>query len=493
MADKSFGVKDINLIGASGTPEIESPNNLNINAVNVAISTDMSIGGALTVTGDLTVNGTTTTIDTAVTAVDSLAVEGSVGIGTDNPNRLLQVDGASGGNGQVLISTNGTFSGTDTADLSFRIYANPSNGNAHNPQAQIQAVGTGSYDAALVFKTAVGGSDNNAPVEKLRIDSSGRLLVGTSEASNDFRGNNQTPQVQLEGTNLNTSCSSIVRSSADELGPIFCLAKSRSTSVGGNRGLVSNGDSLGQISFEGGNSVDFIRSASIEAFLDNNPGAIDMPGRLVFSTTADGAYAPTERLRITSAGRFGFNTTSPDYTVDINGELGIKEGQPVTWHDGSGNPAAQIYGDSSSNLIFRTGVAGMGERMRLLPAGGLTFNGDTAAANALDDYEEGTWTPTNFGATVNSGTFAATGSYTKIGNIVTVQMSQTGGNISWTAGAWLISGLPFAAAIFGSVGSATDTGPSFTSSVMIWTSSQFYIQSAGSNITSLRITATYRV
>jgi|14BtaG_2_1085337.scaffolds.fasta_scaffold04787_3 hypothetical protein len=50
MADKSFGVKDINLIGASGTPEIESPNNLNIKATNVAISTDMSIGGELTVT-----------------------------------------------------------------------------------------------------------------------------------------------------------------------------------------------------------------------------------------------------------------------------------------------------------------------------------------------------------------------------------------------------------------------------------------------------------
>lgn len=51
MADKSFGVKDINLIGTSGTPEIESPNNLNINAINVAISTDMSVGSDLTVTG----------------------------------------------------------------------------------------------------------------------------------------------------------------------------------------------------------------------------------------------------------------------------------------------------------------------------------------------------------------------------------------------------------------------------------------------------------
>jgi len=54
MADKSFGVKEINLIGASGTPMIESPNNLNINAVNVAISTDMSVGGNLNITGILT-------------------------------------------------------------------------------------------------------------------------------------------------------------------------------------------------------------------------------------------------------------------------------------------------------------------------------------------------------------------------------------------------------------------------------------------------------
>ena len=45
MADKSFGVKQINLIGASGTPTIESPNNLNLNAITVAISTDVTISG----------------------------------------------------------------------------------------------------------------------------------------------------------------------------------------------------------------------------------------------------------------------------------------------------------------------------------------------------------------------------------------------------------------------------------------------------------------
>lgn len=45
MADRGFGVKQLNLIGPSGTPTIESPNNLNINAIKVAISTDISIGG----------------------------------------------------------------------------------------------------------------------------------------------------------------------------------------------------------------------------------------------------------------------------------------------------------------------------------------------------------------------------------------------------------------------------------------------------------------
>ena len=57
MADKNFGVKQINLIGASGTPTIESPNNININAVNVAISTDMSVGGSVGISSNLTVSG----------------------------------------------------------------------------------------------------------------------------------------------------------------------------------------------------------------------------------------------------------------------------------------------------------------------------------------------------------------------------------------------------------------------------------------------------
>jgi len=51
MADKSFGIRQLNLIGGSGTANITSPNNLNLNASNVAISTDVTIGRHLDVDG----------------------------------------------------------------------------------------------------------------------------------------------------------------------------------------------------------------------------------------------------------------------------------------------------------------------------------------------------------------------------------------------------------------------------------------------------------
>jgi hypothetical protein len=75
---------------------------------------------------------------------------------------------------------------------------------------------------------------------------------------------------------------------------------------------------------------------------------------------------------------------------------------------------------------------------------GITFNGDTAAANALDDYEEGTWTPTfvNFG----TGTYTyRLGIYTKIGNLVTVQCHLDVSNPGNASGDIQVSGFPFAA------------------------------------------------
>jgi hypothetical protein len=134
----------------------------------------------------------------------------------------------------------------------------------------------------------------------------------------------------------------------------------------------------------------------------------------------------------------------------------------------TGNEAYRGYvGYSHSTpdvMVF--GTSGV-ERMRILSGGGLTFNGDTATANALDDYEEGTWTPTgseNVDAISNQSAF-----YTKIGNKVTVSfyayIDPT--NNTQTIG---LGGLPFAVTdkLVGTQVEATGVVFEDTSLFLIW-------------------------
>jgi hypothetical protein len=85
-------------------------------------------------------------------------------------------------------------------------------------------------------------------------------------------------------------------------GADIVFTRSRSATIGTNT-IVQNGDEFGRIYFTGANGTGFDYGASIQAVVDGTPGVGDMPGRLVFSTTADGASSPTERMRITKLGR----------------------------------------------------------------------------------------------------------------------------------------------------------------------------------------------
>jgi hypothetical protein len=227
--------------------------------------------------------------------------------------------------------------------------------------------------------------------ERLRIDSSGRLLVGTSSA---FITNNLSASggafgpLQVVATSTANANTLLATFQSLGLGHQLSFATSRGSSVGT---IVQSGDTLGRIAFFGDDGTDLVSAgASIVAVVDGTPGADDMPGRLVFSTTADGASTPTERLRITSDG-----------TLRLYNSPGIDFSQ------------------------IQTNAAGM-------------------TSETLDSYEEGTFTPTIVGVTTaGTGTYITqTGRYTKIGNCVRVEI-----NINWTAhtgtGAMRISGLPF--------------------------------------------------
>ena len=219
-------------------------------------------------------NGETDGGTTAAMVIDTSS---RVGIGTTGPAAALHV--VAGGTAAYFISnasSAGVSIGSDT---------------------NLAKIGSNGSTCNLAF--------NIDGAEKARIDTSGRFLVGTSTARSNFFNSTISAALQLEGTN-DARRMSIVGNDAQ---PIVTLARERSGSVGGNT-VVQNGDVLGLVSFQGSDGTEFVSGAEIYAEVDGTPGANDMPGRLVFSTTADGAASPTERMRIANNGSFSFFDSS---------------------------------------------------------------------------------------------------------------------------------------------------------------------------------------
>jgi hypothetical protein len=137
--------------------------------------------------------------------------------------------------------------------------------------------------------------------ERARIDSSGRLLVGTSSGRAVGFSSLQAP-VQVETTTA--AAYTAVNNTNDANGCYVSIAKTRGTSAGAVT-AVQNNDELGAIRISGSDGTGFVVGAQIIAAVDGTPGTNDLPTRLVFSTTADGASSPTERMRINNSGNVG--------------------------------------------------------------------------------------------------------------------------------------------------------------------------------------------
>ena len=270
------------------------------------------------------------------------------------------------------------------------------------------------------------GISDSSDATAITIDSSENVLVG-SGTSNGISGS--TTGLQVAGAGF-AGMISATRHDNNAYSSALMLGKSRNTTVGSNT-IVQSGDEIGAIGFfaDDGTNLDS-QVAYIRALVDGTPGENDTPGRLTFSTTADGSAAATERMRIDSSGNVGIGTTTPtSYNASDkltiantsgNASLTIVGGtsgeSSVFMADGTSGDASYRgyvqYQHTNDNFNIGTGGA---QRLRV-DSDGLKFGSDTAAQNALDDYEEGTWTPSlPEGGTVNTnyGSY-----YTKIGRQV---------------------------------------------------------------------------
>jgi hypothetical protein len=139
---------------------------------------------------------------------------------------------------------------------------------------------------------------------------------------------------------------------------------------------------------------------------------------------------------------------------------------------------------------------GVGGATAAASGAGITFPATQSASsdvNTLDDYEEGTWTPVLQNFTV-SGTFTANAKYTKIGNLVTVRMTQTGGTITGSSANAHITGLPFQPDLTnGGAGAFTNGSPNISGTVLIYgvSGGQLWIAVGITSQVNFQITATY--
>ena len=171
--------------------------------------------------------------------------------------------------------------------------------------------------------------------------------------------------------------------------------------------IVASGDTVGKFSFSAFDGTNYTESANIFAEVDGTPGVNDMPGRLIFSTTADGASSPTERMRIDSAGNVG-----------IGGGLalsyiGLYLGKNITGNANSfGVYAGQAVDSASATAsasIFSTAItttAGTTTSLRHYNAGQGTFTGTVTFQFGFEVSS------TLIGATSNYGYYSAIASGT---------------------------------------------------------------------------------
>jgi len=216
-----------------------------------------------------------------------------------------------------------------------------------------------------------------------------------------------------------------------------------------------NATSIGATTPDTGAFTTVSATSSISA--SNNQNAVSTLA--TFNNNTQGTGAVTEvYLTDNTTGTMRFNVFSGSYTTA--GLFDYASGAKI-FHSGSGGLSVgasggnlTLFSGSNSAVLSSTGLKtattiGVGNATPSTSGAGITFPATQSAstnANTLDDYEEGTWTPTLTAYAGSITAYTSQGSYVKIGRIVFATVYAVVSNAGTASGAYIISNLPFSLA-----------------------------------------------
>jgi hypothetical protein len=225
------------------------------------------------------------------------------------------------------------------------------------------------------------------------VTANGSVVVGYTSTIN--AGGAVNPKLEVLGvtSSLSTIASGIY--SADTTPASYFFLKSRSAALGTNT-IVQSSDQIGQIVFSGADGTTFIPAASIVAEVDGTPGTSDMPGRLLFKTTADGAATATTAVTIDNAQRVGVGVT-PTAVLMLKAGTATASTAPLKFTSGTNLTTAEAGVVEYDGTVFYADIAAstrttiVAEQSVILNAT-YTLTSQTAAQKLFNNTANGTTT-----------------------------------------------------------------------------------------------------
>ena len=320
-----------------------------------------------------------------------------------------------------VIIENNTSEDSDGGRAGKLVFKGKQSGGEQSTLAEIQASHDGTADdqkADLIFKTN-DGSDNAAPTERVRIDSAGVTSVSGS-LTLDNSGQSQS-LMSVGGGSTNAALN--LRGST---GSAYAWQMSTNAHVA--------------------SALEFTRSSAVGNTTFSTPSMVlDLSGNVGIGTTATASSTSQKNIFLGGTGNiYADAVTSADASLSISQNAKIDADN--SWEYIVTDEATNYY-QNAGNHVFRRAASGTAgnditwaEKVRI-GEHGLTFNGDTAAANAQSDYEIGDWTPSLGG---NATYDIQYGRYAKVGDLVYVRFGIRPTSLG-TGSTYIITGLPYTA------------------------------------------------